>query len=105
MAVTSKNKFILIELELAEEQLTFYKKFLQDNPYDSFVDRIQWKETKGGGAMPLTVATIEAQQKNHRETMKDYLALLEVINKLRAVEEEKKVTSRGDIEIPDIMNK
>jgi|LakMenEpi03Oct11_1017367.scaffolds.fasta_scaffold02651_3 hypothetical protein len=103
MAVTSKNKFILIELGLAEEQLTYYKKFLQDNPYDSFVDRIQWKETKGGGAMPLTVATIEAQQKNHRETMKDYLALLEVINKLRTEDEKVKVSMRNDQEVPDIM--
>ncbi len=103
MAVTSKNKFILIELELAEEQLKFYKQYLQDNPYDSFKDRIQWKETKGGGAMPLTVATIEAQQKNHRETMKDYLALLEVINKLRTEDEKVKVTMRNDQEVPDIM--
>jgi len=98
-----KNKFITIELDLAEEQLSIYKKWLLDNPYDSFEDRIQWKETKSGGTLPLTIATKEAQQKNHRETLKDFLSLSEVINKLREAEDKVKVLMRGDTEVPDIM--
>ncbi len=103
--MATKNKFIMIELDLAEEQLSIYKSWLLANPYDGFVDRIQWKETKGGGAMPLRVATIEAQQKNHRETMKDYLSLLDIVKKLREVEAKKVISTRGDIDIPDIMNR
>ena len=98
-----KNKFITIELDLAEEQLSIYKKWLLDNPYDSFEDRIQCKETKSGGTLPLTIATKEAQQKNHRETLKDFLSLSEVINKLREAEDKVKVLMRGDTEVPDIM--
>lgn len=103
--MATKNKFIMIELDLAEEQLSIYKQWLMDKPYNGFEDRVQWKETKTGGAMPLTVATIEAQQKNHRETMKDYLALLEIVKKLREVEAKKVISTRGDIDIPDIMNR
>jgi hypothetical protein len=35
--------------------------------------------------------------------MKDYLALLEVINKLRTEDEKVKVSMRNDQEVPDIM--
>jgi hypothetical protein len=35
--------------------------------------------------------------------MKDYLLLLEVVERLRQAEAKKAITTRGDIEIPDIM--
>lgn len=93
--MATKNKFTNIELDFAEEQLSIYKEWLDENPYHKFVDRVVWKETKGGGAMPIVAATIEAQQKNHRDTMKDYLAMVAVVEELREKEEKRKELRKG----------
>jgi superfamily II RNA helicase len=104
MATTKTNKFTNIEIGLAEEQLSIYRQWLMDNPYDKFKDRVQFKvNEKTGATLPIVVASIESQQKNHRDTMKDYLLLLEVVERLRQAEAKKAITTRGDIEIPDIM--
>lgn len=101
--MATKNKFINVELDWAESRLESWKNFIDNNPYEDFIDRVVWKETKSGGAMPMVAATKEAQQKNYRDTMKDYLALLEVVDRLRMAEAKKSIGTRGDIEIPDIM--
>lgn len=82
----SPESYIGIELSLAEEQLKIYKSWLAANPYNTFKDRIEWKQTANGGAMPMVVSTIESQQKNHRDTLKDYLSLLSAIEGLREKE-------------------
>ena len=48
--------------------------------------------------MPMVIASIEAQGKFIQETMKNYLALLEVVEKLRE-KEEAKVEIRGNGEL------
>ena len=46
----------------------------------------------------MVVASIEAQGKFIQETMKNYLALLEVVDKLRSIEEAKvEVRGKGDL--------
>ncbi len=97
------ESFIGVDLDWAEEQLTTWKKYVSDNPFGEMKDRISWKETKGGGQLPIVVATIESQQKNVRDTMKDYLALLSVVDQLRQKEAEKK-EARGGQSVADIMN-
>ena len=52
--------------------------------------------------MPMVVASIEAQGKFIQETMKNYLALLEVVDKLRTQEEAKK-EARGNTSVPHRM--
>lgn len=101
---TSKNKYISADLDFAETKIQNLKKWLDEHDYDSFIDRFQWRETKTG-AIPITIATIESQQKNWRETAKEYLALLEVVDKLREAEEKKAAEVRGGGEIPDIMKR
>jgi hypothetical protein len=48
--------------------------------------------------MPMVIASIESQIKSLRDTMKEYLALLEVVDKLREKEEQKE-EARGSQEI------
>ena len=43
----------------------------------------------------MVIASIESQGKFIQETMKNYLALLEVVDKLRKIEEAKVVEVRG----------
>ena len=98
MAV-KRNTFINTELDWAEAQLESWKAYVDANPLHELEDRIKWKETKAGGAMPMVIASIEAQGKFIQETMKNYLALLEQVDKLREKEEAKKVETRGGQEL------
>ena len=96
---TRKNTYTNTELDWAEEQLDTWKQYVDANPLHELKDRIHWKETKSGGAMPMVTASIEAQGKFIQETMKNYLALLEIVDKLREKEESKK-EARGTGDVP-----
>ena len=95
---TNKTTYINTDLDWAEEQLSSWKAYVDANPLNLIKDRIEWKPTARGGTMPMVIASIEAQGKFIQETMKNYLALLEVVDKLRKVEEAK-VEVRGNGEM------
>jgi len=98
MATIKKTTFINTELEWAETQLTSWKAYVDANPLHELKDRIEWKPTAKGGMLPMVIASIEAQGKFVQETMKNYLALIEVVDKLRSVEEAKvEVRGKGDL--------
>lgn len=98
MAKSTKTTYINTELEWAEEQLKSWKAYVDKNPIHELKDRIEWKPTARGGLLPMVIASIEAQGKFIQETMKNYLALLEVVDKLRE-KEETKIEARGKGEI------
>jgi hypothetical protein len=93
-----KTTYINTELEWAEQQLTSWKAYVDANPLHELKDRVEWKPTSKGGMIPMVIASIEAQGKFIQETMKNYLALLEVVEKLRE-KEEAKVEVRGNGEL------
>ena len=97
-----KTTFINAELEWAEEQLYSWKSYVDANPLHELKDRIEWKPTAKGGMLPMIIASIEAQGKFIQETMKNYLSLLEVVDKLRTQEEAKK-EARGSGSVPERM--
>ena len=97
MAV-KKNTYINTELVWAEQQLSSWKAYVDAHPLHTLVDRIEWKPTSKGGLIPMVIASIEAQGKFIQETMKNYLALLEVVDNLRS-KEEAKIETRGKTEI------
>ena len=97
-----KTTFINTELSWAEEQLHSWKAYVDANPLHQLKDRIEWKPTAKGGLLPMVIASIEAQGKFIQETMKNYLALLEVVDKLREKEEAKQ-EARGGKLIPHRM--
>ena len=94
-----KTTYINAELDWAEQQLQSWKAYVDANPLHELKDRIEWKPTSKGGLIPMVIASIEAQGKFIQETMKNYLALLEVVEKLREKEEAKK-EARGSGEVP-----
>lgn len=98
MAKTTKTTYINAELDWAETQLASWKAYVDANPLHELKDRIEWKPTAKGGVIPMVIASIEAQGKFIQETMKNYLALLEVVDKLRKIEEAK-VEVRGNGEL------
>jgi hypothetical protein len=97
-----KTTFVNAELDWAEEQLVSWKAYVDAHPLHELTDRIEWKPTSKGGMIPMVIASIEAQGKFIQETMKNYLALLEVVEKLREKEESKK-EARGSGEVPHRM--
>jgi hypothetical protein len=98
MAV-KRNTYINTELDWAEAQLESWKEYVDANPLHLLKDRIEWKPTAKGGMLPMVIASIEAQGKFVQETMKNYLALLEQVDKLREKEEAKKIETRGGAEL------
>jgi hypothetical protein len=102
MAKAKANTYINTELDWAEEQLFTWKAYVDANPLHELKDRIEWKPTSRGGTMPMVIASIEQQGKFVQETMKNYLSLLEVVNKLRE-QEEKRIELRGDSEVNGMM--
>jgi hypothetical protein len=96
MAVARKNNYITDDLDWAEAQLARWKTYIDENPMHELDDRIKYKEVKGV-AVPYVVASIEIQGKFLQETMKNYLALLEVVDKLRESEAKKNVETRGNV--------
>lgn len=95
MATAKKNNYINTDLDWAEEQLSSWRAYVDANPLHELKDRIEWKPTAKGGTMPMVIASIEQQGKFIQETMKNYLSLLDVVNKLREAEEAKKEEARG----------
>jgi len=98
MATLKKTTYINAELDWSEQQLQSWKAYVDANPLHELKDRIEWKPTAKGGMLPMVIASIEAQGKFIQETMKNYLALLEVVEKLRE-KEEAKVEVRGKGEL------
>ncbi len=102
MAV-GKNKFDGVELEWAEKQLKSWMAYADAHPFETMEDRTKLRPTKNGGTILEVVATIEAQQKNIRDMMKDYLLLFEVVKRLRKDNREGDDTGRGGEVIPPRM--
>src|SRR3990172_483949 len=94
-----QNNYISTELDWAEEQLASWKQYVDKNPLHELKDRIEWKPTAKGGMLPMVIASIESQGKFIQDTMKNYLSLLEVVEKLREKEEQKKIEARGKGEV------
>lgn len=95
---SKKQTYVSAELEWAEAKLAEWRAYIDNNPINTLKDRIEWKPTAKGGTMPMVIASIESQIKSLRDTMKEYLALLDVVDKLREKEEAKQ-EARGSQEI------
>lgn len=89
----AKNKFATAKLDWAKKWLSKMEAYLEKNPYDTVEDRITLKERKDGGVMPITSATIEQIHKDQRDTMRDYLDLLDVVKRMESDEDAEKGTS------------
>lgn len=93
-----KKTFVDIELEWAEKQLESWKAYIDSHPINELKDRVERKVTSKGESY-VVIATIEQQGKFIQETLKNYLALLAEVDKMRALEQAKK-EARGSDKVP-----
>lgn len=98
MAITKKALLIEYELEFLEMKLQELKEYIQANPFSSLDDRMAYKETKGGGVIPICIANKEAQRKDLTQALKDYAEILRTVDSMRE-KEESKVEIRGKGEL------
>jgi len=103
MAAKKANTYINADLDWSEEQLKKWRNYIDNNPIDQLKDRMDYKETKNGGMVRTVIQSIEGQIKCIQDTMKNYLTLLEVVDKLRE-REGQKVQLRGDTEMNGMMD-
>jgi hypothetical protein len=89
MAATQKPLLIEYELEFLEEKLQELKEYIKANPFNALADRMAWKETKGGGAIPICIANKEAQRKDLTQALKDYAEILRTVDSMRTNEQAK----------------
>ena len=52
---TKKQSYISAELEWAEQRLTEWRAYIDNNPINGLKDRIEWKPTAKGGTMPMVI--------------------------------------------------
>jgi hypothetical protein len=98
MATSKKALLIEYELEFLENKLQELKQYIESNPFSQLTDRMAWKETKGGGAIPICIANKEAQRKDLTQALKDYAEILRTVDSMRE-KEEAKVEVRGKGEL------
>ena len=96
--MAKKQTYISAELEWAEKRLGEWKQYIDDNPINELEDRMAFKQT-ARGQISVISATIESQIKAIRDTMKEYLQLLEVVDKLREREAAKKIEIRSNAKL------
>ena len=97
-----RQLLIEYELEFLEKKLSELKDYIEANPFSTLNDRLAWKETKGGGVIPICIANKEAQRKDLTQALKDYVDILRSVEALREKEEAKK-TARGSGTVPPRM--
>jgi hypothetical protein len=98
MASSKKVSLIEYELEFLESKLSELKDYIESNPFSTLQDRMAYKETKNGGVIPICIANKEAQRKDLTQALKDYVEILQSVDKLRNVEQVK-VEVRGNGEM------
>jgi hypothetical protein len=98
MATSKKVSLIEYELEFLESKLSELKDYIESNPFSTLQDRMAYKETKNGGVIPICIANKEAQRKDLTQALKDYVEILQSVDKLRNVEQAK-VEVRGNGEM------
>lgn len=102
---TKRLNYIDMELEWLEGKAEELRAYCDANPLSALVDRMAYRETRGGGSIPMCIQTIEAQIKSIRDTLQDYIKIVEAISKLREREEVKKIATRGDQELTPLETK
>lgn len=95
----TKKVYINAELEWAEQQLQSWKSYIDSNPIHELTERVVYKPSAKGGQMPVVAETVGQQIKTITELMAKYLSLLAVVNDLREKEEQKKIQSRGNLNL------
>jgi hypothetical protein len=99
---TKKEVYTSAELDWCESKLMEWRQYVDTNPISELKDRLSYKTTSNGGSIPMVVASIESQIKSIRDTMKEYLLMLQQVEFMRE-KEAQKTEARGGQNISGMM--
>lgn len=101
-----KTNYIAYEIKKLEKYFRQLEQYLDDNPPDQAEDRIEQLESTRGNPIIKVIQTKENQIKLFKETLKELPAILENLNRLRAiVDGEAEDEVRGGQGVPGFMSK
>lgn len=103
MSTKKQNTYAGQGIEWLKERAEEIRKSVEDTPYSKIEDRIVSLMGPNGPSEKV-VKDKESIEKATREAYKDYAALMEVIDKLEQIEE-KKLLTRGDVEMSHLAKK
>jgi hypothetical protein len=101
--MAKKEVYTSAELEWCEQKLLEWREYVDANPIAGLTDRLSYKTTSNGGSIPMVVASVEQQIKSLRDTMKEYLLMVQQVEALRE-KEAQKAQARGNAEINGMMS-
>jgi hypothetical protein len=105
MPSKKKTNYISYEIKKLEKYFKQLEKYMDDNPPDEMVDRVEMLESTRGNPIMKVIATKEQQIKLFKDTLKEMPSLLENLNKLRMTVDGDEVEDevRGGRGVPGFM--
>jgi hypothetical protein len=107
--MSKKTNYVSYELERLNTYAAQLLEYLDDNPPNLMVDRIEIMQSQRGNPIIKVIASKETQLKCWSDRLKELPLLVEQLNKLRALVEEdnesKNIQKRGGGDIPGIFSR
>jgi len=98
MSQTKKPSYVSLELDWMEKKVKQLQAAIDAYDLENLKDRVDYKQTKTGGVMPMVIASIEDQMKAVAMIMEKLPKMLQALDELRQKEEEK-IAARGNKQI------
>lgn len=101
--MAKKVNYVLSELDWLEVKIKDMRAYVDNHPFEKLTDRTEIVMSAKGTPVIKITATIEAQIRELRATLKDFIAMLSDVNRLRQERAEAQVEIRGGGEISGLM--
>jgi hypothetical protein len=101
--MAKQTNFILEDLDWLEAKLNDMRAYVDNHPFETLVDRTEIVMSAKGTPVIKITANIEAQNRELRAMLKDYLSWLPEINRLRAERADAQMEIRGGGDVPGMM--
>jgi hypothetical protein len=103
MAIKKVSQYDTFSLDWLVNKAEELKQYVDGRPLHLLEDRMAYKETKGGGVIPVVISTIEQQRADLSKAVKDYG---EIYNQIKLLKErdQAKLEKRGGGKVAGILN-
>lgn len=97
MAVSKKGSYISLELEWMERKVAELQAAIDSYDLLNLKDRVDYKQTKTGGVIPMVIASKEEQMKSIAMIMEKLPRMLQALDELREKADQQEAKAGGQI--------
>lgn len=97
MAVSKKGSYIALELEWMEKKVAELQAAIDSYDLLNLKDRVDYKQTKTGGVIPMVIASKEEQMKSIAMIMEKLPRMLQALDELREKADKQEAKAGGEI--------